>query len=453
LSQEKALPILFIGLDKGLIDRILTELKFTERKVISTYQEFEAEFENLVEGAFSVAICGTDLGLSVSLEVAQLLMNQCPSLKRFVVCKEVEGFSRQHLKKNGFSEPFILPLDFPQLLDFTIRAVADKGTRPPIYKSVSVTDIQAGTVVEFDTYLFLPLNKKYVKYMAANEPVPPEKVEKLNAHKHGSIFINAADMDKFVSYTASCMMGNTTEANPMSATERAEKAKSIVREIFHEIYDVSEDSDIESGREVLSRCMKLVSQYITGGKSNSWYNDLVKRVSGGIDDYAHATEVSVLAAMIAIGIGQEKPEDLAVAGFLHDISLVDLPEGIEDLPLSSFDSKIQEQYKQHPNTSVQYLRKKRLAVMENVQKAMAEHHERADGKGFPKGLDGDRISLEGQILSFAHQFQKMMVQKMGEKKNDPEAVFASIAANGSIRRDVLNQISSVFGFGKKSAAA
>ncbi len=37
-------------------------------------------------------------------------------------------------------------------------------------------------------------------------------------------------------------------------------------------------------------------------------------------------------------------------------------------------------------------------------KAIAQHHERYNGSGYPKGLQGDRISKEAQVLSLADEF-------------------------------------------------
>jgi putative two-component system response regulator len=49
--------------------------------------------------------------------------------------------------------------------------------------------------------------------------------------------------------------------------------------------------------------------------------------------------------------------------------------------------------------------------LQNVRKWVYQHHERIDGKGYPEGLSGDEISLQGRILIVAEVFDALVSER------------------------------------------
>jgi len=203
-------------------------------------------------------------------------------------------------------------------------------------------------------------------------------------------------------------------------------------------------SDINTGKELMGQCLEMISLFITKGKSKDWYMELIKNM-GGSGDYSHAASVSSLSGLIALGLLHPNPEDLALAGFLHDIALNDLPADAE----KNFDTltvKQKEEFRNHPLNAVKYLRTKRMAITPDVQKIIEQHHERPDGSGYPKGLDAAMISTEAYILSFADQFHELSEVVEGKKAKSAQEVFDLVVSNGSVSSDVLRMIAELFEF-------
>lgn len=124
---------------------------------------------------------------------------------------------------------------------------------------------------------------------------------------------------------------------------------------------------------------------------------------------------SVLVAMSAVSIAlhQKLPEDditaVAVGGLLHDIGEMYVNP---DYLLSK--RKLQpDEWKHvavHPRIG-QLLLEETTDYPKTVSRAVAEHHERLNGNGYPRQLSGTHISLAGQILSISEMACGILLHK------------------------------------------
>lgn len=120
----------------------------------------------------------------------------------------------------------------------------------------------------------------------------------------------------------------------------------------------------------------------------------------------HHQKVAEVAARIARQLGRPDSEvqALYLAGRLHDIGMVAVSL---DLPLTKGTLSEQQRQiiRQHPAVGADLVGGLRTDIVpEATERAIREHHEAWDGHGYPKGLAGSEISLEGRILALAEQF-------------------------------------------------
>lgn len=94
-----------------------------------------------------------------------------------------------------------------------------------------------------------------------------------------------------------------------------------------------------------------------------------------------------------------EPVHAAAAGLLHDIGMLPLDPQMMD-PDHVLTGSQRRQLYTHPQVAAAWIRQSG-AYPEAVLRAVAEHHECADGSGYPRGLAGDAISPLGRILSLA----------------------------------------------------
>ncbi len=136
--------------------------------------------------------------------------------------------------------------------------------------------------------------------------------------------------------------------------------------------------------------------------------DAVAAMSETRDPYTagHQRRVAKLASAIAeeIGLPKEQIEAIRVAGLLHDIGKVYVPAEILSKPgkLSEIEMSL---VKAHSQASVDIL--KTIDFPWRICGFVLQHHERMDGSGYPNGLSGKDISLEGKILGVADVVEAM----------------------------------------------
>ncbi|MCR5683956.1 MAG: HD-GYP domain-containing protein [Lachnospiraceae bacterium] len=123
--------------------------------------------------------------------------------------------------------------------------------------------------------------------------------------------------------------------------------------------------------------------------------------------YQHSVDVGVLAAQLArrLGWGEKKVNMAAQSGILHDIGKKRVPLEILNKPGKLTDEEFAVM-KLHPVYAYKEL--SGIRDMDNEIKLGAfEHHEKINGKGYPRGLYGDQISEIAQILAIADVYDAL----------------------------------------------
>jgi response regulator RpfG family c-di-GMP phosphodiesterase len=120
----------------------------------------------------------------------------------------------------------------------------------------------------------------------------------------------------------------------------------------------------------------------------------------------HVWRVSQFAKLLATKIGSPEDEIIktSIAAYLHDMGKVGIPDDI----LKKAEALTETEFaviKTHPSIGSKLLGGHPLAEM--VFSAANDHHERIDGKGYPRGLRGEEISLTARIVSIADAFDAM----------------------------------------------
>ncbi len=177
-------------------------------------------------------------------------------------------------------------------------------------------------------------------------------------------------------------------------------------------------------------------EYVGSGKAvpKTFYSiedamTLVERC-GEKDKYrrSHSEMVAKLSVEIGRSLGLSGPrlQLLKTGAILHDIGKSDMAcqEGAWN-------------YVEHPVVGAYMLR--HIPTLKRVQPIVLFHHERFDGKGFPKGLKGKHIPLDAQIVGFADRICRLL-------QNEPEwsmdrvlGVLERIRSEGSIDPDMVEK--------------
>ncbi len=127
-------------------------------------------------------------------------------------------------------------------------------------------------------------------------------------------------------------------------------------------------------------------------------------------DKRHAESVARLASSIALQMGLDDDEihRVRVAGLLHDIGLVSVPEEIIN-KRGRLNPSEWTRIKEHPKIGEAILR--HVASLQSFLPIVRHHHEHYDGCGYPDGLTSEKIPLGARILAVADAFQAMVTER------------------------------------------
>lgn len=141
------------------------------------------------------------------------------------------------------------------------------------------------------------------------------------------------------------------------------------------------------------------------------YVEVLRRIIGfveGRDKYwaGHSENVGRLAGQIArrMRLPDDRCELLALAGQLHDIGLIAIPDAVMKNH-SRFGVEEFRTIQRHSEVSYEVL--KPLEMLAGVLPAIRSHHERLNGTGYPAGLTGQAIPLEARILAVADAYDAL----------------------------------------------
>ena len=144
--------------------------------------------------------------------------------------------------------------------------------------------------------------------------------------------------------------------------------------------------------------------------------------------FQHSTNVSQYAVLLAqkLGLPGDDIQTVKVAGLLHDIGKIGIPESI----LKKAGKLTNEEYeimKSHVQKSIEMIHY--LPNMNYVIPAVVSHHERYDGKGYPRGLKGEGIPLLGRILAVCDSFDAMISKRSYKEALSVEYAMGELEKN------------------------
>jgi HD-GYP domain-containing protein (c-di-GMP phosphodiesterase class II) len=139
----------------------------------------------------------------------------------------------------------------------------------------------------------------------------------------------------------------------------------------------------------------------------------------------HVKRVAEYSYVLALAFGLDKREAelLRMASPMHDIGKIAIPDAVLKKP-GKLDEAEFEIMKTHAATGYQILKNSSRRILKAAAIVSYEHHEKYNGKGYPRGLKGEDIHIFGRITAVADVFDALGSDRVYKKAWELEKILA-----------------------------
>jgi len=150
----------------------------------------------------------------------------------------------------------------------------------------------------------------------------------------------------------------------------------------------------------------------------------------------HCERLAKIALAIGkrLGLTEERLEQLRYGALLHDVGKLGIADDILGKPGRLTPAEWAE-VRKHPTIGKEIVEK--IDSLELAARIVEEHHERLDGKGYPKGLKGDEILLEARILAVVDAYDTMRSDRPYRQALSREEAIRELRRNAGSQFDPL----------------
>jgi putative nucleotidyltransferase with HDIG domain len=161
---------------------------------------------------------------------------------------------------------------------------------------------------------------------------------------------------------------------------------------------------------------------------------------------AHAVNVTLISMLMgkSFGFGESDMLDLGMGALLHDMGKVDLPARVRhrEEHFSASEAKF---YEEHVTHGVSHALK--MGLSPGATLVIAQHHEHADGSGFPLKLGSERMTPASCIVALVNRYDNLCNPYVSAKALTPHEALSMLFAQGKNRFDsaILNAFIKMMG--------
>lgn len=149
----------------------------------------------------------------------------------------------------------------------------------------------------------------------------------------------------------------------------------------------------------------------------------------------HASRVGDLACRVArrMDLNQENVESIRLAGILHDIGKISFSDQLFQQHGKRNPPELVKEIIKHPTVGADILQD--LDFLGPALNYVRYHHERPDGKGYPKRIEGDKLPIGALIVAVADSYDAMTTDRPYQKGMTPEVTLEILKKHAGTKWD------------------
>jgi HD-GYP domain-containing protein (c-di-GMP phosphodiesterase class II) len=320
------------------------------------------------------------------------------------------------------------------------------------YVPIQLMDLRANSRIEFDLYIQLSDESKYILYKKASQNIETAMLDRFHRHEFSNFFVLENEYSKYLLYIEKSLIDSIGQMDPQNnipATRRS--AKDFLSATFANGQSKHTPRLIENLNTVV---VTFVDMFIDSESiQKNVYKKFIEISSKGSGVQRHPLNVCTYAILIMMGLGYSMRKDIismAMASLLHDLGLTRLPSSmmlVKHDSLEGMSTVISEAIKTHPYKTLEIIKETKIKLSAMTENLILQHHERADGKGYPRRLVGSMIDDLSQVLRFADLLDEEVIRLQHEQKNIADGIqefLDNMKNDKSIKAKLLTQILELF---------
>jgi len=265
----------------------------------------------------------------------------------------------------------------------------------------------SGTTVEDLNFIDLLISQGVKVVLIQQDEKAEESVERpAEIEADDNLILDQLDMDDILK-----KVDELADGKKLNLTDDEQKKLDDLNEI-QEIHERAKDElsnlfkQIKEGYEINPAVLKqIVGDFVMQGMNKPEAMLSSTRLKHQPYIIGHSINVCILSILLGLQL-KLKPKELTqigYAGILIDTGLIKSRENIIDA--TTILNCVSDEIKKHPSESAAVLRGS--SIDQKVIEAVAQHHERLDGSGYPKGLKGMEINPFAQIIGLTDTYDAM----------------------------------------------
>lgn len=295
------------------------------------------------------------------------------------------------------------------------------------YFYIQIKHLKEGPIYPFQIHVYNNVNHQHTLYLHANSPLDKQKKQLLEyiIERGGEIAIKRKQSKTFL------QAQKLSEADIPSLGQRKEHQLEKNQKMYQHLYEQRKeakafifDHELKSAvnTDDFSEIIEQVkSEVLTFEVTSSSTISLAIFLAEALlteDNYTNRiVAISYYVAKTINILDQEALADLIVASLLAHIGLTQVERSVFQGSLTEMPAQTNSSYKKHPALSQHLLRKSGVKLTDRCLKTIIEHHERADGSGYPNNKVEEYIEPLALVLgAVSHIFEHTIGLHDGNKR-------------------------------------
>ena len=423
--------------DEEYICRIIVESLSDEGYDIVSFSDPAQALAYLANNPIDLVLTDLVMGEFSGLQILEAALDNDPDTIVILMTAHPTVQTAISVLKRGAYDFLVKPFKL-ELLNATIKRglghqkiVRDNLSLKGQVDFLKVANTYFGSELDLDKYLRLVLGSCNTELSAAAsavieyDPDTGEVVREIHTARDDSlakIVLDQEHIGKFMGDASPvpCVSREPYESRGRQMYRILINSPIVIRRQFHGLINVLINSRSERVPQGQLDVLSILSSSAASAIANHrLYRDLensylqaFRGLANAIearDTYTagHTDRVTRLAEVIARHIGWSDSQimTLQMGCTLHDIGKIGVPDAILNKADKLTDDE-RDSMMQHPQLGLQIIRG--IDLFQPCTPYIIAHHERYDGTGYPEGLKGEEIPVEGRLLAVADTFDAIM---------------------------------------------